>query len=295
MKESGLVMLNQIKTFAESYQRDQEHPSWILFPRDSEWRRELFGPEAQSHPAKMQLNIVKAAVEYYAQPGWRILDPFAGTGSTALAATMGCPTTLIELEDHFVTMLREIRSDWMSNGRISSLMDMMIFTGDCRQVLKQIPEKAFDMIITSPPYSVTAQVSNRTIETEDRAEYKSQARLVEVKAQMRKYGSSEASAMNIGRLNKFMFNEAMKRVYQACLRVLKPGGLYVSVTKDSMIAGVRQSLSLDMVRIAQSAGLEYTGDWYKWKAPGGLMQNMQRAKGLEVVLDEDVITFRRPV
>ena len=272
--------------FGEGYEHDQKHPTWLLFPRDSEWRKQFFIPRATEHPAKMQLHIVKAAVEYYAEPGWRILDPFAGTGSTAMAATMGCPTTLIELEEHFIEMLREIRQKWVEEGKIESTLDMPIFSGDCRQVMKELPAEHYDMIITSPPYSVTAQVGREVTEFT--------GVLAERKAQMRKYGSSEANAMNIGRLNPFTFNEAMKRVYAACLRVLKPGGLYVSVTKDSMTAGVRKSLALDTVRIAQSSGLEYFGDWFKWKAPGGLMQNVQKSKGYEIVEDEDIVVFRRP-
>lgn len=278
-----------MKTFGAGYERDAEQQHWLILPRDSEWRKEFFIPEAIQHPAKMQLHIVKMAVEYYAQPGWKVLDPFAGTGSTALAATMGYQTTLIELEDHFIGMLKEIRQKWLDEGKIGSAFDMMIYQGDCRQVMKALPENHFDMVITSPPYSVTAQVGAETAREKEFTGV-----LAERKAQMRKYGSGEANAMNIGRLNKFQFNRAMERVYKECLRVLRPGGLYVSVTKDGMVAGMRQTLGLETLRVATGSGFEFYGDWFKWKAPGGLMQNVMKSKGAEVVLDEDIIVFRKP-
>jgi DNA modification methylase len=285
------------KFFGEGYDRDDDH-DWILFPRDSEWRRDLFSPKAEQHPAKMQLYIVKSAIEYYAESGWKVLDPFAGTGSTALAATMGCKVTLIEIEDLFMEFLQEVRNKWISEKLVDPL-DFTIMQGDCRQVLRQLPEKSFDMIITSPPYSVTAQVGEVTDNGDGTATSKDGTVFTGIVAKRRlemyKYGSAGADPQNIGRLNVFNFNIAMEKVYERCLRVLKPGGLYVSVTKDAMAAGVRRSLSLDTLRVARSAGFEYFGDWFKWKAPGSMFQNLAKSQGKEVVLDEDIMVFRRPL
>lgn len=276
------------KFFAEGYERDAEHPDWILFPRDSEFRKGLFTPEATQHPAKMQCFIVKAAMEYYGQPGMRVLDPFGGTGTTAIASLLysGVMTTLIELEDEFMDMLAEMLDKWESSHFISP-GQVEVLQGDCRRVLLELPENHFDMIITSPPYSVTAQVGKEVT--------KFTGILAERKAQMRRYGSSESSNNNIGRLNPFQFNQHMKRVYERCLRVTKPGGLYISVTKDSMNAGVRKYLSQDVIRTAVEQRWEFTGENYKWKAPGGMLQNVQKSKGLEVVLDEDILVFRKPL
>ncbi len=276
------------KFFAEGYERDAEHPDWILFPRDSEFRKGLFTPEATQHPAKMQCFIVKAAMEYWGRPGMRVLDPFGGTGTTAIASMVGqgVQTTLIELEDEFMDMLAEMLEKWEGSMFIQP-GQVEVLQGDCRRVMLELPENHYDMIITSPPYSVTAQVGKEVTQFT--------GILAERKAQMRRYGSSESSNNNIGRLNPFQFNMHMKLVYERALRVTKPGGLYVSVTKDSMNKGVRKFLSQEVIRTATGAGWLYEGEQYKWKAPGGLLQNVQKSKGLEVVLDEDILVFRKPV
>ncbi len=273
--------------FAPEIARDAERPNLLLLPRDVEWRKGLYGPDVIQHPAKMQLYIPKLILDHYAQPGWKVMDPFAGTGTTALAATMGYPTTLIEIEDHFMELLKAVRRKWKEEGTIGSISEVTILQGDCRKVLPQLAEAEFDCIITSPPYSVTAQVG--------KVDESYTGTFAERKKQMHAYGSGGATINNIGRLNPYMFNQAMLDVYRKCLRVLKPGGLYVSVTKDSMKAGERQLLKMPIIQQATAAGFEYTGDWWKWKPPGGMMQAIMKSKGAEVVEDEDVIVFRRPV
>lgn len=271
------------KVFAEGLDKEGD---LFLLPRDVEWRKGLYGPDVIQHPAKMQLWIPKLVMEYYGQPGWTVLDPFAGTGTTALAATMGYPTTLIELEDHFMELLKGVRRKWRDEGLIDSLSQVTILQGDCRRVLPELDESSFDIIITSPPYSVTAQVG--------KVDESYTGTFAERKRQMFEYGSGGADVRNIGRLNPFMFNQAMRDVFKKCLRVLKPGGLYVSVTKDSMKEGVRQDLHTAIIREAVAAGFDSEPvNWWKWKPPGGMMQAVMKSKGAEVVEDEDIIVLKK--
>lgn len=280
--------------FAPDYDREGD---LLLLPRDIQWRKELYGDEVMEHPAKMQLHIVKLMVETYAQPGWRILDPFGGTGTTALAATMGYQTTLIELEDMYYDILREVKSKWLEEGRIKTAFDFLIKQGDCRIVLRDMAENSFDMVITSPPYAVNAQVGEVTDNGDGTVTSKDGVVFTGIVAkrrlQMYKYGSKGADSRNIGRLNPFQFNQAHRDVLQKCLRVVKPGGFYVSVTKDNMKEGQRVELHKDVIRDAEKVGWKVYQHW-KWKTPGSMFQNVQRSKGEEVLEDEDVIVFQKP-
>lgn len=292
--------------FAPGYARDEERSHIILLPRDVEWRRELYVPEVFHHPAKMQLHIVKLCVEYLESKGelipWmsRVLDPFGGTGTSALAALMGYETTLIELEEEwFLPILQGVRKKWrnwtgetgsprpfMENNFHWAAEHLSILIGDSRQVMRELPENHYDLIITSPPYAnlaVGRDFGNQV------------GSLAEHKEELRKYGSDKASTLNFGRLNTFQFNQNMKVVYQQVGRVLKPGGYYVSVTKDQMRAGERQRLGPEVMRYAQEHGNLTMTDWFKWKPPGGMLQSVMREKGSVVVEDEDIIFMQKGV
>ena len=272
--------------FAEGYERDTDRPNLILFPSDVKWRRELYPEGVFEHEGKMQMHIVKACVEYFKHQGvlpdnGRILDPFGGTGTTALAATLGpYHVTLVELEQAFLDILIKLRNFWLDQRSGS----VTVLAGDCRQILSQLQANSFDMVLTSPPYQ-NLKVGKEVTEFTGSLALK--------KSRYRKYGSDEAHVLNFGRLNSFVFNQQMQKVYQEVARLLKPTGVYVSVTKDSMRAGVRHLLSMEVVRQAQASGLEYTGEWFKWKPPGSMLQVVMKAKGSEVVQDEDIIVFRK--
>lgn len=274
-------MVNETKQFGDGYERDTDRPNLFLFPRDVEWRRSLgYPPEVMQHPAKMQLHIVKAVLEYYGQPGDKVLDPFGGTGTTALAAVMGYDTTLFELEPVYQDLLTKAQQG------LKLTAPLHLKFGDATQLIKAEPDNYYNIVISSPPYAnlQVGKVGKDTVVT---------GRVAELRTQFSQYGSAGAHPLNFGRLNQFVFAQNMNRIYQGLARVLAPGGIYVSVTKDSMRAGVRQMMSMDLVRDVQLAGLKYSGDWFKWKPPGSMFQEVQKTKGMAVIDDEDIIVFRK--
>lgn len=271
------------------YEKDADDPRCFVLPRDVEWRKGLYPEEVFEHPAKMQLHIVKACVEYYERtgllkPSARILDPFGGTGTTAIASSLGdYHVTLMELEPIFLTILTNLRKKWREEGVVDSEHLPLVMAGDCRQLMSMLPDESFDLVITSPPY---ANLKVGDVKTEFTGQ------LAEQKRQMHQYGSGGAGTLNFGRLNTFVFNQQMRVVYREVARLLKPGGAYVSVTKDQMRAGNRLRLGADIVRIVpESSGLEYVGHWWKWAPPGGMLQSVMKSKGSAVVEDEDIIEF----
>lgn len=266
--------------FAPDYEREG---NLILLPNDVEWRKSLFPLDVMDHPAKLQMHIVKLVCEYFSATGelpehGRILDPFAGTGTTALAAFWGFQVTLIELEEGYLDILRRMRRSWQEQSLVK--YSPVIYSGDSRAILRDMTESSFDLVLTSPPY---ANLQVGKVKTEFTGD------LLRNKSNMGEYAGS---VLNFGRLNTFMFNQQMLKVYREIKRVLKPGGYYVSVTKDSMRNGERQRLSSEVIRMCQECGLKYTGLWWKWKPPGSMLQKVMINKGSEVVYDEDIIAFQ---
>lgn len=270
-----------VKDLAPGMSRDDK--GWYHFPRDVEERRKLFPPEVFHHPAKMHLGLARAIIDAYTKPGDHILDPFGGTGTTAIAALSGRRVTLIELEPNFCSLIVSALALWREMSL--ECEPVTVLQGDSRRIMEELVSDSFSHVITSPPYASTMA--------------KTQYQMPEVpglRSQVEdaiKYAGKGTSPFNLGRINAFLFNEAMQNIYRQAHRVLQPGGLYVSVTKDYISGGRRMPLGADTIRSCQALGLTFTGDWFKWLPQATAFKSIQKSKGSMVVEDEDIIVFQK--
>ena len=263
--------------FASEYPTNDQ--GWILFPtHDVKLRKGLFPQEVFAHPAKANIYLIKALVEYLTKPGDTILDPFGGTGTIMMAALEGRNVTTIELEPTYQKLLQRIHSEWLDTpalaeklGRITNL------EGDCRLVL---PSPA-DHIIFSPPYSTAL---GRSTGLDKRVEGGQEA--------FKEWSTYSAHSLNLGRLNPFFYSQAMRTVYRGLANSLPSGGNMAVITKDITRGEDRLFLSEGCIRMAAAEGFTMT-EWHKWKTGGSAQAKIMRAKGAHVIADEDIILFRR--
>lgn len=285
-EELGLeVRVATGEMFAADFPRNEK--GWVLFPtRDSDLRRKYFPEEVFTHPAKANIYLIQALYRHYSKPGDSILDPFGGTGTIMLAGVEGRRLILMEVEPYYADMIRDgarkmfpgvdLELTW--GEQMWERGPVRLISGDNRQNFDLIPAESVDCCITSPPYANTLSHSTA---------------IVEEKEKLEKYNLGKASGLNLGRLNHFLFEQQMKRVYEGIHKVLKPGAPCIMIVKDIMKGGVRQFLSDGVIRQCGQAGLAYEGEWHKWKPQGSMQQNIMRSKGFDVVDDEDLIVFRR--
>ena len=259
------------KTFAPQYPRNEQ--GWVLFKSDTSRRKSLpFPDRVFEHPAKANLNLLEAIIDYISEPGETILDPFGGTGSLLTAANMGRRVLLIELEEAFQEMIEESLPQF---GDGTS----MLIKGDCRQILP-IP---CDHALFSPPYANILSGTGLKYGI---------GRSVSREA-MNRYSGDSASALNLGRLSDFLYARNMEKVYQKLFTSIKPGGTMTIIIKDKIKGGIREFLSVPCIRTCAEAGFKLA-EWNKWKAPGTAQQKLMASKGFDTVQDEDIITFKRP-
>jgi DNA modification methylase len=121
----------------------------------------FFISNSTTHPAKMNLNLLRWILETYTEPGEVVLDPMAGTGSTIiLAALMGRHGVAMEYEPRFCDMIRanmkltERQTTLIPKGRMTCIQ------GDARELSKLL--KVSDAIITSPPFGEANQFRGGT-------------------------------------------------------------------------------------------------------------------------------------
>jgi len=117
----------------------------------------LFVNESKAHPAKMNLNLLKWIIDTHTDPGDIVLDPMAGTGSTAILAFLaGRHGVAVEYEDTFFYMaednMEKTRRQAAREGYIrpGPKGRMTLIHGDARELSKLL--EASDVIVSSPPY-----------------------------------------------------------------------------------------------------------------------------------------------
>ena len=264
--------------FAEEYNRDEE--GRVLFPRDIDLRALLFPyTDPSEHVAKANMHMVKSLVEFVSEPGETILDPFAGTGTILVALTIDRKVILIEIEEHFQNSIEQ-NIKGISNIVPNADEVTMLIPGDCSKILP-LPAGLFNHMIFSPPYS------NLLKKTEAIKGDKTSVRMG--------YGSAAlytAHPDNVGNLNDFFYAQKMEKTYKKFYESLPAGGTMTIIIKDRMEAGKRVRLSDRAERDCLRIGFELV-ERNKWFAVGGGYSAINRAHGLETVVEEDLITLRR--
>ena len=274
--------METIKVFAES--RDRDENGWLKYPVDRGLRRAMYSEELcdaiMTHPAKQQAHLHKDICEYVSEPGDTILDPFGGVGTSLLSATLGRNVILVEIEDYYVDIIRrciaelEQHNSARDNDDSYNLGWMMVIQSDNRLAMP-IP---CDHIITSPPYG------------NDLAKEAESAGLTSTIGQQ---GMQYTKAnQNIGKLQPFIYKQAMNKVYELMVKSVKVGGTITITHRDRMREGERilyiESIVSTLVKLGCSILL-----LDKWKAPRSMAAAVNRSMGLEVVEDEDIIIMRR--
>jgi DNA modification methylase len=151
------------------------------------------------HPAVFPVEIPHRLVKLFSFYGEKVLDPFAGTGSTAKAAIpLGREVVCVEQNKGYVEIIRhECLS--LYNGRPASEL-LTVQQGDSRN-LAFLKNDSIGLVVTSPPYW-------------DKADY----------------GDTPANLGNVANYRQFFRD--IRPVFEECLRVLAPGRKLCVVTAN---------------------------------------------------------------
>src|SRR4030042_2475629 len=125
------------REFAPKYERENSKEGWplIKFPLDKKWRGELF-PELRlaDHPAKANMYLVEACIDYVSEPGETVLDIMSGTGTIMIAALKGRKVVMIEIEKKFQDLIEsEIECLELSSPEVGK--NCTLIRGDCFKIL----------------------------------------------------------------------------------------------------------------------------------------------------------------
>jgi len=151
------------------------------------------------HPAVFPVEIPHRLTKLFSFYGETVLDPFAGSGSTAKAAIpLGRKVICVDQNKDYVDIIKT-ECGPLRNGTTSTKL-LTAVHGDSRD-LKFIKDDSVGLVVTSPPYWNKAD-----------------------------YGQGEANLGTIGQYKTFF--EEIRPVFKECMRVLKPGRKLCLVTAN---------------------------------------------------------------
>ncbi len=204
-----------------------------------------YDPASARHPAKMIPDLARRIVEAYTEPGHLVVDPMGGIGTTTVeAAGLGRRCINVELEPRWADVARaNLRATLTPAQR--RLAEVRV--GDARHLATLLTDVRgqVDAIVTSPPYACSVGMI-------DRRAWSAGGKLCA--ADTLNYSSDRS---NVGHARGAAYGSEMAAIYAQCRRVLRPGGLLVTVTKNMRDHGRLIDLVGATVALARSAGFEY--------------------------------------
>ncbi len=262
------------KIFAKEYDRNEA--GWIKFPPDSDYRKRMFPPEVNTHPAKANVYLVQAIIEYVSEPDDLIMDIMAGTGTLMVGALIGRSVICVEISDKFHQI--QVGALEFLEGIAPGISDMISLVNLPCQAYLPIPDLA-DHIIFSPQYAGIMKTKGKddwNKETGyDFAEY-------------------SKNPLNLGTMSEFIWAEVMEKVYDKCYKTLKPGGSMTLIIKDHIEQGKRIGLTQKAINASKRVGFSYDSEeHWKWAAPGMPYTAARRARGEATVDDESIVVMRK--
>ena len=180
-------------------------------------------PHAQierQHPAPYSFQDIAHLITFFTKKGMRVLDPFGGVGSTAKACELeGRICTSIELQPQWNDLAIQRLETEVGVG---SAAKHQFILGDSRIQLKQLDDRSFDFMVTSPPYW---SILNK------KADYKVKKERIENNLATNYSDDDENDLANIRSYEEFL-RILVDEVFLECARVLRPKKYMCLVVSD---------------------------------------------------------------
>ncbi|MDR3364272.1 MAG: hypothetical protein LBS91_04905 [Clostridiales Family XIII bacterium] len=220
---------------------------WLLLTR-SYWISETttLDRTAYAHPAPFMIEDVKKLISMYTKLGMTVLDPFVGSGTTLIAASLLNRNSIgIDLNEQY----RDLFLNRANDSKLS-LGNAKYIVGDSLVCLDSVHD--VDYIVTSPPYHNILRNDSKGTRSNNGKQYRMAAR------DGVGYYSEEPN--DLGNFDEYCdFINAFSAIMKKAIACLKSSRYASIVISDFTVNKQEHPVISDIVKSMIDIGYEYCG------------------------------------
>lgn len=200
--------------------------------------------DKNAHPAVFPISLAKKVTELFTHKGELVLDPFAGSGTTLVAARdLDRNAVGFDIKEDYIKLCEER----LSQQSMLAEAQQLAVLDDARNISDYFEEETISLIFTSPPY---ANLLNRARKNKSR---RGDLRQNDQYLKVEQYSQNPN---DLGTLTLDQFSEAMAQIYKDMLPLLKPKGHCVINVPDMWWENQRITIHVSLIEALRSVGYE---------------------------------------
>ncbi len=194
------------------------------------------------HPATFPIALCRKVIELFTHKGELVLDPFAGSGSTLVAANdLDRNAVGFDLQAQYIDLC-ETR---LKQTNLFSSTQQMAVQDDARNISKYLDKETVSLIWTSPPY---ANLLNRVRKNKSRRDRNNE--------QLGKIEQYSQDSRDLGTMALDEYTQAMGDIFQSLLPLLRPKAHCVINVPDMWWENQRITIHVSLIEELRKRGYE---------------------------------------
>ena len=162
------------------------------------------------HPAVFPIGLPAKCIKLFTHQGELVIDPFAGIGTTLLAAQdLNRNAVGFDLKEEYI----DIAKARLAQGRLLNSTQQIAIRDDARNIPQYLREKTVALPVTSPPYSKF--LDKPRLNKSMRGDLRNNKHYLAVQ-------QYSQDPNDVGTLEPIAFSKALGEIYRAILPLLKP-------------------------------------------------------------------------
>lgn len=194
------------------------------------------------HPATFPISLAKKVITLFTHEGELVLDPFAGSGTSLVAAQDTNRNAIgFDLQKDYI----ELCNKRLSNESLFNGAKQIAINDDARNIQHYIEKESVSLIWTSPPY---ANLLNRARKNKSRRDRKTE--------QLGKVEQYSQDPRDLGTKAIEDYTEAMGEIFENLLPLLRPKGHCVINVPDMWWENQRITIHVSLIEELRKRGYE---------------------------------------
>ncbi len=196
------------------------------------------------HPAVFPIALPKKCIELFTHKGELVLDPFAGVGTTLIAAKdTGRNAVGFDLNKNYVDFTKKR----LSQQKLSDNTKQIMICDDSINIPDHLEENTISLCVTSPPYANMLNRPRLNKSLMGKSRYNTQYKKVQ------QYSDNPR---DLGTMEPKKYAEELEKIYQKILPLLKPKAHCIINITDLWWENNRIPLHIYVIEAMKKVGYE---------------------------------------